>query len=153
MEVKDKLTVTPVPPLKVTVCGLFEALSVISSVALKIPVADGVNVTLTVQVLPEAGEGVSVAPVQVSAVLANSPGSAPPIVAVEMMRGEDPILVTVTLLAALVVPRGWGGKAMLGGDKATEGSEIETMLANRLETLTVPIPEVKSQPVPAWNAG
>jgi len=72
------------------------------SEALRLPVADGVNVTLTAQVLL----GVTLAPVQVSALLAKSLAFVPPIVAVEMVRLAVPVLVTVNALAALVVPTG-----------------------------------------------
>ena len=70
------------------------------SEALRLPVAEGVNVTLTVQV----PLGVTVAPVQVSALLANSLAFVPPTVTVEIMRFAVPVLVTVTALAAVVVP-------------------------------------------------
>jgi hypothetical protein len=99
----EKLTAGAVPvPLKVTVCGLPLALSVKTSEALKLPVVAGVNVTLTAQVLP----GVTVAPVQVSALLAKSLGFVPPRAAVEMLRLLVPVLVTVTVWAALVVLTG-----------------------------------------------
>ena len=70
------------------------------SEALRLPVADGVNVTLTVQV----PLGVTVAPVQVSALVAKSLAFVPPIVTVEMVRLAVPVLVTVSVWAALVVP-------------------------------------------------
>jgi hypothetical protein len=41
-------------PLKVTVCGLLLALSVIVNAPLTVPVAEGVNVTLIVQLPPAA---------------------------------------------------------------------------------------------------
>jgi hypothetical protein len=43
---------TPVP-LKLTVCGLPLALSLMESDALRVPTAIGVNVTLIVQVFPD----------------------------------------------------------------------------------------------------
>ena len=102
-EEDDKLTRGTIPvPLKLTVCGLLEALSVKFSEALRLPVADGVNVTLTVQV----PLGITVAPVQVSALLAKSLAFVPPIVTVEMVRLAVPVLVTVSAWAALVVPVG-----------------------------------------------
>jgi len=97
----DKLTTGPVPvPLKPTVCGLPLALSVKLSEALKLPVADGVNVTLTVQVLL----GATAAPVQVSALLAKSLAFVPLIVTVEMLSAALPVLLRVTVCDALVVP-------------------------------------------------
>jgi hypothetical protein len=44
---------TPVP-LSATVCGLSAALSAHESVPFKLPVLPGVNVTLTVQLAPDA---------------------------------------------------------------------------------------------------
>jgi hypothetical protein len=79
-----------------------EALSLKFSEALRLPVADGVNVTLTVQV----PLGITVAPVQVSALLAKSLAFVPPIVSVEMVRLAVPVLVTVSAWAALVVLKG-----------------------------------------------
>jgi hypothetical protein len=76
-----------------------EALSVKVNVPLRAPVAAGVNVTLTVQVLL----GVTVAPVQVSALLAKSLAFVPPIATVEMVRLAVPVLVTVSVRGALVV--------------------------------------------------
>jgi hypothetical protein len=102
-EEDDKLTRGTIPvPLKLTVCGLLEALSVKFSEALRLPLADGVKVTLTVQV----ALGITVAPVQVSALLAKSLAFVPPIVTVEIVRLAEPLSVTVTALAALVVPTG-----------------------------------------------
>jgi hypothetical protein len=96
----DNPTPTPIPvPLKVTVCGLWGAKSVKISEALRLPVAYGVNVTLT----EHAPLGITVAPVQVSALLAKSPAFVPPIPTVEMVRLAVPVFVKVTLCAALVV--------------------------------------------------
>jgi len=76
-----------------------EALSVKFSEALRLPVADGVNVTLRVQV----PLGVTVAPVQVSALLAKSLAFVPPIITVEIVRLAVPVLVTVSDWTALAV--------------------------------------------------
>jgi hypothetical protein len=77
------------------------ALSVKFSEALRVPNADGVNVTPTAQVLL----GVTVAPVQVSATLTKSLAFAPPTVTDEMVKLAVPVLVTVSVCAALVVLR------------------------------------------------
>jgi hypothetical protein len=90
--------VTPVP-VKFTVWGLPLALSVKFSEALRLPVENGVNLTLTAQVLL----GVTVAPVQVSALLAKSLAFVPAMMTVEMVRLAVPVLVTVSAWAALVV--------------------------------------------------
>lgn len=101
---EEKLTSGVVPvPLKLTDCGLPEALLGKFREALRAPVADGVNVMLMVHVLPEAGEGVSVAPVQLSALLVKSPAFVPVIVTVEMERLPVPVLVMVSDCAVLVV--------------------------------------------------
>ncbi len=99
-EAVDKLTKGPSPvPFSAALCGLPEALSAKLSEALRLPGAAGVKVTLTVQVL----FGVTVAPVQESALLVKSPAFVPAIVAVERVRFPVPLLVRVTLCAALVV--------------------------------------------------
>jgi hypothetical protein len=54
-DVGDKLTTGAVPvPLRATVCGLPTALSLILSVAVRVPVAVGRKVTLIVQLAPAA---------------------------------------------------------------------------------------------------
>jgi uncharacterized protein (UPF0261 family) len=78
-----------------------EASSVKFSEALRLPAADGVNVTLTAQVLV----GFTAARKQVSALVAKSLGFVPPIVTVEMARLPVPVLVTVSTWAELVVLR------------------------------------------------
>jgi hypothetical protein len=95
----ERLTAVPVP-LRLTVCGLLAALSLMESVAVRLPAAEGLKVTLTAQV----PLGITVAPEQVSAPLAKSLAFVPPIVTVEMVRLPVPVLVTVSALAALVVP-------------------------------------------------
>jgi hypothetical protein len=133
-------------PVKLTVCGLLGAMSVKFSEALRLPPADGVNVTLTVQV----PLGITVAPVQVSALLAKSLEFVPLIVTAKMIRLAEPVLVTVRLWAALLVLRAWGGNVRLGEDTV---AELEAKLPTRFEALTVPIPVAKSHPVVAPNAG
>lgn len=113
-----RLTVPAVPvPVKFTVCGLLEALSVKSSEALRLPVPDGVNVTLTVQVLV----GVNVAPVQVSALLAKSPSLVPLSVTPVMARLVVPLLVTVSVCGALAVFTAWLVKDKAEAEKVATG--------------------------------
>jgi len=85
------------------------------SAAVRLPVADGVNVTLTVQLLV----GVIVALAQVSALMAKSPAFVPLIVTVVKMRLILPVLVTVSVWAALVVFRVWLKKIMPVAEKLT----------------------------------
>jgi hypothetical protein len=95
---------TPTPD-RVTACVLPTTLLLLSvkvSVALRVPVAVGVMVTLTVQV----PLGTTVAPVQVSAVLTKSLAFVPPSVTAVIVRLTVPVLVTVSVWAALVVLMG-----------------------------------------------
>jgi hypothetical protein len=89
---------TPVPA-KLTVCGLLEALSVSVRLPERLPAAVGVNVTLITQLLL-AATGTVVLQVVPLAAIAKSP------VTVMLVKLKDavPLLVTVTGLAALVVP-------------------------------------------------
>ncbi len=53
----DNVTAGAIPvPLRLTLCGLPAALSVIDSVPVRVPVAVGVKVTLMVQLAPAATE-------------------------------------------------------------------------------------------------
>jgi hypothetical protein len=115
-------------PERLTVWGLLAALSVKFSEALRFPVAEGVNVTLTVQVLL----GVTAAPVQVSALLAKSLAFVPPIVTLEKVRLAVPVLVTVTVCGALVVSRFWGLNVSAAGEKDT-GATVMPVVPERLE--------------------
>jgi len=97
-----RLTLGAVPvPLKLTVCGLPLALSVSVRLPERLPVAAGVNVTLITQLLL-AATGVLVVQVVPLAVTAKSPVAA----MLVKVRDAVPLLVTVTALAALVVPTG-----------------------------------------------
>jgi hypothetical protein len=107
---------TPVP-VRLTVCGLPLALSVMASDALREPAAVGVNVTLMPQAAPIA---TLLAQLFVSA---KSPGFAPPMAILEMFREALPSLERVTLCAALVAPIFcWLNVRMLG-EKITTGAE------------------------------
>jgi hypothetical protein len=91
--------VTPVP-LSVTLCGLPAALSLMLTLALRGPVALGVNVTLIVQVALTASVFGLIGQVFVSA---KSVGFVPASAMLEIVRAAVPLLVSVTLCAALVV--------------------------------------------------
>jgi hypothetical protein len=96
----DKLTVGPVPvPLKLTVCGLPLALSVRVRLPEREPLAAGVKVTLITQLLPAATDALVLQVVPLAAT-AKSPVAAMPV----KVKDAAPVLVTVTALAALVVP-------------------------------------------------
>ena len=90
--------VTPVPvPVRATVCGLPEALSVMKSEAVREPIALGLNVMLKVQLSPTA----RVAPQVV--VRVKSAALVPVTLVLLMVILAVPVLVSVTVLALLVV--------------------------------------------------
>ena len=64
---------------------------------------------------------------QVSAVIAKSPGSAPPKAMLVMLSGVAPVLVSVTVFAGLVVPTGSLPKFSLAGVNSTNVPEPETV--------------------------
>jgi hypothetical protein len=94
----------PVPVSK-TICGLLESLSEIVSVPVLAPVVVGVKVTLMSQLAP--------APTEVPHVFvwAKSPLG----VMLVMAKAEDPLLVSVTVCAVLVVLTLWVPKVRLVG--------------------------------------
>ena len=78
-------------PVKATNCGEPAALSVIVRLAMRGPVAVGLNVTVTAQV----DDGATLLPTQVL-VLVKSPLLAPPILTALTVSGPVPPFVTVT---------------------------------------------------------
>jgi hypothetical protein len=94
------------------------ALSVKTSDADLLPVADGLNVTLTVQVFV----GVTVWLLQVSAVLVKSPEFVPLMATEEIVRFALPVLVSVSVSAALVKPSDMFPKLRLDGESVTAGT-------------------------------
>jgi hypothetical protein len=105
-------------------------LSVKINEALRLPVAEGVKVTVSAQVL----FGVRVAPVHLSALVPNSVTFVPPTVTVEMVRLAVPVLVTVTVWVALGVSRLCGPNVRLRGKRPTKGAgpPIEILATNAL---------------------
>lgn len=90
----------PVPD-NATLCGLPVALSAIVTLALRLPVAEGVKVTPIAQLLPAASVLGLIGHVFV---WAKSPAFVPPTPMLVMVSGAAPLLVSVTDCAALVVP-------------------------------------------------
>ena len=86
----------PVPE-RLTVCGLALALSVMLTEALRVPEAEGVKVTLIVQLAPAATE------LPHALVCAKSPGLVPETAMPVMLRVALPVLRRVTVPAVLVV--------------------------------------------------
>ena len=108
----------PVPD-RATVCGEPAALFAIDSVAEKLPAADGVNVTLTVQEAPAA----RVPPHGLLPdVIAKSVGLVPAIDMPVIVNVAFPLFVRVTVVAALVTPIVWLAKATELGARVTAGA-------------------------------
>ena len=88
--VGERLTTVVVPvPERLTVCGLPVALSVRVTAALRVPLAAGVKVTLTVQLAPAA----TLAPQLL--VCAKSLALVPVSARLEMLKAELPVLFSV----------------------------------------------------------
>src|SRR5712692_310455 len=87
-------------PVRPMLCGLPAALSVKFNAAFSAPDTLGVNFALT----EHMAVGATVAPVQVSALVAKSAALVPPTATVLIVRLALPLFVIVTLIAALVVP-------------------------------------------------
>lgn len=109
-------------PVNATVCGLPLALSVMVSVPMRVPVAVGVNVTLITQVFDPAVAG------KVAGLIGHAPApvlvsAKSPEAAIELIvRAAVPVFVSVTVIAALVVPCTWLPNVKLVGASPTPGA-------------------------------
>jgi hypothetical protein len=104
-----KVAGKPVPEMG-AVCGLFEALSVIWSEALRVPVAVGEKVMLTWHDAPAAR-----VVAHVFALIAKSPAFAPVRLKVFRTAVTLPVFARLTSCAALVVLRYWEPKVIVDG--------------------------------------
>jgi hypothetical protein len=95
--VKSAVVVVPVP-VSVAVCGLPAKLSATLKVALTIPMAVGVNVTLIVQLAPAASVAGQ------ALVFANNDALAPVMLTTMLFTAPVLVFFSVTVCAALVVP-------------------------------------------------
>ena len=103
MGFRPTLGAVPVP-LRLTACGLVVKLPVMVSVPVSAPGAVGVNVTLIAQLLPLA-TGVLV--LHVVPLVAIAKFAVPAVTAMPVkVKDPGPLLVTVTGLAALIIPTG-----------------------------------------------
>ena len=119
--VGERLTTVAVPvPLRLTVCGLPLALSAIFSEAPRLPLAEGVKVTLMVQLPAAATELPQVL------VWAKSPALVPASAMLVMLSAALPVLFRVTVCAALDDPSGWLLKARLVLLRETSGVGVRT---------------------------
>jgi hypothetical protein len=128
----DSVTAALPVPLRLTFCGLFEAVSVNVSVPLAGPVAVGVNVTPTAQVAPAARPVPQLLPVV---------AKGPLIPTLEMARVELRRLVSVTVTAALVLPTATVPKF----------KELADRVTGELELLPVPLRLTVCGPFPALS--
>ena len=103
-------------PERLTVCGLPLALSVMLSEAVRLPLAEGVNVTLIVQLVPAA----TLAPQLL--VCAKSLALVPASARLVMLKVALPVLLRVTVCAVLVVLTAWLPKARLVGERPSTGA-------------------------------
>src|SRR5258708_19868731 len=115
-------------PVRLTDCGLPEALSVMLRVPVRLPDAVGVNVTLMVQFAPAATELPQVL------VWAKSPLAETPVRFSEAL----PVLESVTDCAALVVPTVWPAKASEEAERLTTGAEAAAPVPVRLTDCGLP---------------
>jgi hypothetical protein len=112
-----KLTADAVAvPVSEAVCGLPDALSLTETVACREPEAIGVNVTLIVQLVASASE------LPQLFVWEKSPGFAPVMVILVMVKVALPVLLSVTSCGALLPPRTWLPNTRLVGDKVAVGA-------------------------------
>jgi len=115
MEMAGGMVSMPAPDRLID-CGLPAALSVMVMAPVLVAIEVGAKVTEMVQ----APLAAIVAPVQVSALLAKSLAFGPPIVTVEMVRLAVPVLVTVSVSGALVVPTFCGPNVRLFEERLNE---------------------------------
>ena len=104
-----RLLAVPVP-VRVTFCGLVVALSVTVKVPVWLPASAGANLTPMVQVAPELFKLV-----QLFWLIEKAPVTVAPV----NVTATVPLLVNVTVLAALVEPTAWFPKARLDGVNVT----------------------------------
>jgi hypothetical protein len=117
-EEAERLTVVvgAVPvPVRLTVCGLPEALSVMLKVPVRVPEAVGVKVMLMVQLAPAATE------LPQLSVSAKSPLGE----ILVIVRAALPVLDSITVCAALVVPTVWLAKVSEEAERLTAGAGFE----------------------------
>jgi len=106
-------------PLSAAACGLPDASSVIVRLALRLPVADGENVTDTEQ---DAPAGTVLGLVGHVVVHPKSPGFVPDTAMLEIVRAAVPEFVSVTGAGTLDVPTCCEPKLRLVGDRVTLGA-------------------------------
>lgn len=136
--VAETPTIGPRPvPLRLTICGLSEALSVSVTIPVKVPLLAGEKIALMVHVEPGfrvAGETGQVL-LWAKLLLATMP---------RMVRFAPPVFVTATVSAALVVPTAESLKDRLMVERDTTGTRV----TSRMRLL--PVSAMKRRPE-LWN--
>ena len=126
----ERLTTAAVPvPERLTVCGLPLALSVMLTEAVRLPLAEGVKVTLIAQLLPAATDPPHVL---VSAKLLLL---VPWTERLVISKPALPVLLRVTVRAVLVVRTCWLPKARLVGERLT----ADVLILKRLVACGLPV--------------
>lgn len=123
----------PVPD-KFTACGLFGALLATERLAARAPAAVGVKVAVSVQLAPAATEPAAQVPVR-----AKSPALVPASVMPLMESAAFPVLVSVTLCAALDIPTCTLPSAIVLPDKPTAGEGAAAPVPLKLTALGEPV--------------
>lgn len=112
----ERLTAAAAPvPDRLNACGLPLALSATLNDAVRLPLAEGVKVTLTVHPAPTATE------LPQLLLWAKSPALAPAIARLLIVSAALPLLVRVTAFTALFAPTGWPPKGRLPAEKVAAG--------------------------------
>jgi len=116
--VQDKITSWLPVPVRVTVCGLPLALSVMVSEAVRVPQPEGVNITAIVHWVPVASEAphVLVSPKSLALV--------PVIVEPLIVKAALPVLVRVMVWEELVVATGSVPKVRLVAERLAAGQPV-----------------------------
>jgi hypothetical protein len=112
----------PVPE-SATIRGLPVALSLMESVATRLPPVVGANCTLIEQLPPGLN-----ADWQPLLLTAKSPGFCPPIETLVTVRSAAPVLVTCTTLGALLVPVAWDAKISEAGTTPAVVAPVEVAI-------------------------
>jgi len=110
----SELVPRPVPT-RLTVWGLPVALSVMVNEAVRVPLAVGLKVTLMAQLPLAATE------LPQLLVWAKSPAFVPVMAMLVRLKEAPPVLVRVTVSAALTVPTAWLAKLRLAAERLTVG--------------------------------
>jgi hypothetical protein len=125
-EAGERLTTGAVPvPVRLTVCVVGLALSVIVKAPVSEPTTVGVKVTLRVQLAPSA----TLAPQLL--VSAKSPLFVPAMVTLVMLSVALPVLVSIMGAAELVVPTAWLPKLYDSNDRFTKGASPRLNLVTK----------------------